>query len=65
MDDILTSIIGIGIAAVLMFIFPLITMSDRTDDISQLTKQTVNYVFSKNTDDDNYSLSRVIHRAKY
>lgn len=37
MDDILTSIIGIGIAAVLMFIFPLITMSDRTDDISQLT----------------------------
>ena len=37
MDDILTSIIGIGIAAVLMFIFPLITMSDRTDDVSQLT----------------------------
>lgn len=37
MDNILTSIIGIGIAAVLMFIFPLITMSDRADDISQLT----------------------------
>ena len=37
MDDILTSIIGIGIAAVLMFIFPLMSMSDRADDISQLT----------------------------
>lgn len=37
MDDILTSVIGIGLAAVLMFIFPLITMSDRTDDVSQLT----------------------------
>lgn len=37
MDDILTAIIGIGLAAILMFIFPLITMSDRTDDLSQLT----------------------------
>ena len=37
MDDILTSIIGIVIAVILMFIFPLITMSDRTDDVSQLT----------------------------
>ena len=37
MEDILISIIGISIAAILMFIFPLITMSDRTDDISQLT----------------------------
>lgn len=37
MEDIFASIIGIVIAAILMFIFPLITMSDRTDDISQLT----------------------------
>lgn len=37
MEDIYASIIGIVIAAILMFIFPLITMSDRTDDISQLT----------------------------
>ena len=37
MEDILISIIGISIAAILMFIFPLMTMSDRTDDISQLT----------------------------
>ena len=37
MDDLLVSIIAIGIATILMFIFPLMTMSDRTDDISQLT----------------------------
>lgn len=37
MEDILMSIIGIALAAILMFIFPLITMSDRADDISQLT----------------------------
>ncbi len=37
MEDILTSIIGIAIAAILMFIFPLMSMSDRTDDVSQLT----------------------------
>ena len=35
------------------------------NSISQLTNQTVNYVFSKSVDDDNYYLSRVIHRAKY
>ena len=48
MDDILTSIIGIVIAAVLMFIFPLITMSDRTDDISQLTVETATTEFVDN-----------------
>lgn len=37
MEDILVEITGIVIAAVLMFIFPLITMADRTDDVSQLT----------------------------
>ena len=37
MEDILVDIIGIAIAAILMFIFPLITMADRTDDVSQLT----------------------------
>lgn len=37
MDDTLTSIIGLAVAVILMFIFPLITMSDRTDDVSQLT----------------------------
>ena len=37
MDDILTSIFAIILSVILMFIFPLLTMSDRTDDISQLT----------------------------
>ena len=31
------SIIAIVLATILMFIFPLMTMSDRTDDISQLS----------------------------
>ena len=33
MGDTLITIISIALAAVLMFVFPLITMSDRTDDI--------------------------------
>ena len=37
MDDILISIFAIALSVILMFIFPLMTMSDRTDDISQLT----------------------------
>ncbi len=37
MDDILISIFAIVLSVVLMFIFPLMTMADRTDDISQLT----------------------------
>lgn len=36
MDDILSAVIGIAIAAILMFLFPLITMADRSDDVSQL-----------------------------
>lgn len=46
MDDILTSIIGIALAVIIMFIFPLITMTDITDDISQLTVEiaTTEYV---------------------
>lgn len=37
MDDILISIFAIVLSVILMFIFPLMTMSDRADDISQLT----------------------------
>ena len=37
MDDLFISIIAIGLSVILMFIFPLMTMSDRTDDISQLS----------------------------
>lgn len=36
MDDILISIFAIVLSVILMFIFPLLTMSDRTDDVSQL-----------------------------
>jgi hypothetical protein len=35
-----TLITVIAIAAVLMFVFPLMTMSDRTDDVSQLAVET-------------------------
>ena len=48
MDDILTSIIGIGLATILMFIFPLMTISDRTDDISQLTVKIATTEFVDN-----------------
>lgn len=36
MDDTLSVIIGIALAAILMFLFPLMTMADRNDDVSQL-----------------------------
>ena len=40
MSDTLITIIAISLAAVLMFVFPLMTISDRTDDIAQLTVET-------------------------
>ena len=40
MEDILMSIIGIIIASILLFIFPLMLISDSADDIAQLTSQT-------------------------
>jgi hypothetical protein len=45
MGDTLITIIAIGLAAVLMFVFPLMTMSDRTDDVSQLTVKTATTEF--------------------
>ena len=36
MGDTLITIIAIVLVAILMFVFPLMTMSDRTDDVSQL-----------------------------
>ena len=38
-------IMGFGLAALLMFIFPLMTMADRTDDIAQLAVQTATTEF--------------------
>ena len=40
MSDTIITIVAIGLAAVLMFVFPLMTMSDRTDDIAQLAAKT-------------------------
>lgn len=45
MSDTFVTIIAIGLAAVLMFVFPLITMADRTDDVSQLTVETATTEF--------------------
>lgn len=45
MSDTLITIVAIALAAVLMFIFPLMTMSDRTDDVSQLTVETATTEF--------------------
>lgn len=40
MEDILMSIIGIIAASIILFIFPLMLVSDSADDIAQLTAQT-------------------------
>lgn len=48
MEYITTSIIGIFIAALIMFVVPLILISDRADDIAQLTAQTATINFVDN-----------------
>lgn len=48
MSDTTITIIGIFLAAILLFIFPLMAMSDRTDDISQLSVQTETTEFVDN-----------------
>lgn len=45
MGESLTTIVAIFLAAVLMFIFPLMSLSDRTDNISQLAVQTATTEF--------------------
>ncbi len=40
MGDSLITVVAIFLAAILMFIFPLMTLADRTDDISSLSVQT-------------------------
>ena len=45
MGDSFVTIIAIFLAAVLMFIFPLMSMSERTDDVSQLSVQTATTEF--------------------
>ena len=45
MGDTVITVIAIVLAAILMFVFPLMTMSDRTDDVSQLTVETATTEF--------------------
>ena len=45
MGDTIITVVAIALAAVLMFVFPLMTMSDRTDDVSQLTVETATTEF--------------------
>ena len=45
MGDTLITVIAIVLAAVLMFVFPLMTMSDRTDDVSQLAVESATTEF--------------------
>jgi len=48
MGDSLITIVAIFLAAVLMFVFPLMAMSERTDDVSQLAVQTATTDFVDN-----------------
>lgn len=48
MDDTTISIVGILIAAIIMFVVPLILVADKADDIAQLTAQTVTVDFVDN-----------------
>ncbi len=48
MGDSLITIIAIGLAAVLMFVFPLMSLSERTDDISELMLNSTTDEFINN-----------------
>lgn len=45
MGDSLITIVTIILAAILLFVFPMITLADRTDDISQIAVQTATVEF--------------------
>lgn len=49
MSDTLITMIAILLAAILMFIFPLLSVSERSDDISQLAVQTATTEFVDNS----------------
>lgn len=46
MSDSAITIIAIFLAAILMFVFPLMTMADKTDDVAQLSIQTATTEFT-------------------
>ena len=60
MSDTMITIIAIFLAAILMFVFPLMAMSDRTDDVSQLAVQTETTEFV-----DNVRTTGLLTLAKY
>ncbi len=49
MSDTLITIVAIFLAAILMFVFPLMSVSERSDDISQLSVQTATTKFVDNS----------------
>ena len=49
MSDTFITIIAIFLAAILMFIFPLLSVAERSDDISQLSVQTATTEFVDNS----------------
>ena len=61
MSDTLVIVIAILLAAIMMFVFPLLSVSERSDDISQLSVQTATAEFVDNSRSigkitmDNYS----------
>ena len=48
MGDSLITVVAIFLAAILMFIFPLMSLAERNDDISQLSVQTATAEFVEN-----------------
>lgn len=49
MSDTLVTIIAIFLAAILMFLFPLLSVAERSDDISQIAVQTATNEFVDNS----------------
>lgn len=49
MSDTLVTVVAIFLAAILMFIFPLLSVAERSDDISQLAVQTATSEFVDNS----------------
>ena len=71
MSDTLITIKAIFLAAILMFIFPLMTLADRNDDITQLTVQTATTEFideirrtGKLTEDHYNNFLAVLHQLE-
>ena len=60
MGDSATTIIAIFLAAILMFVFPLMTMADKTDETTKVTVQTATTEFT-----DSIRLSGKITQQEY